>query len=238
MNRNRPTMADVDRIWAVVPAAGAGRRFGAETPKQYQTLLDGRSILQASVEALLDGAPLLSVVVALAEDDPFWPAQAIANHEQIKACVGGQERADSVLSGLKTLQGLGALQEDWVLVHDAARPGLPREALQRLIQDCREKGQGGILALPVRDTLKRSNVSGQVEATVSREQLWQAQTPQMFRFGELFAALTAQQDAGTPPTDEAAAMEAAGHAVNLVMGDPRNFKITVVEDMLLPGLQD
>ncbi|MCP1726640.1 2-C-methyl-D-erythritol 4-phosphate cytidylyltransferase [Natronospira proteinivora] len=224
-------MGDTARLWGLVPAAGIGHRFGGERPKQYQLLADGRSLLEASVQALLEGAELSGVMVALSEPDPFWPDQAIADDDRVMHCAGGAERAHSVYQGLVALLDQGAEAADWVLVHDAARPGLSAEALQRLIAQCRESGEGAILALPVRDTLKRGDGNGRITATLSREDLWQAQTPQMFPLGALKQALEEALSGSSLPTDEAAAMEAAGGPVQLVMGEPGNLKVTYPEDL-------
>jgi len=226
-------MNEAGRLWGLLPAAGVGRRFGGQRPKQYQLLADGRTLLEASVQALLDGADMAGVMVALAEPDPLWPAQAIADDDRVMHCAGGEERAHSVYQGLEALLAQGAADSDWVLVHDAARPGLSAGALQRLIEQCRRSGEGAILALPVRDTLKRSDANGRIVATVARDGLWQAQTPQMFPLGALRAALGQALAGTTPPTDEAAAMEAAGARVHLVMGELGNLKVTYPEDLSL-----
>lgn len=219
------------QLWGVVPAAGIGRRFGGEMPKQYLTLPSGISVLDSSIEALFADARVAGVMVALSADDRCWSSQQSASREAVMACTGGEERAHSVSNALKALMAGPADVNDWVLVHDAARPGLPVEALTRLIDHCLDIGTGAILALPVRDTLKRCDANGRVESTLERDGLWQAQTPQMFPLGILLQALEAVLAGDSqPPTDEAAAMEAAGHEVSVVAGSWRNFKLTLAED--------
>jgi 2-C-methyl-D-erythritol 4-phosphate cytidylyltransferase len=217
------------RVWAVVPAAGAGRRFGGDTPKQYLPLA-GRCVLAHTLARLL-GAPRVSgVVVALSPDDVRFDALVEAAG-RVRRVVGGAERADSVLAALDALGG-SADEDDWALVHDAVRPCLHPGDLQALIGQVLETGQGALLASPVRDTMKRV-VDARVAATVSREGLWHALTPQMFRLGALRAALTAARAAGVSVTDEAQAMERAGHAVGVVPGRSDNVKITRREDLEL-----
>jgi 2-C-methyl-D-erythritol 4-phosphate cytidylyltransferase len=222
-----------DRLWAVLPAAGRGSRFGGERPKQYRALADGRTLLETSIRALLSEARVDGVMVALAAVDTFWSRLPVANDPRVATCEGGAERADSVRLGLRELIRNGARATDWVLVHDAARPGLASGLLTRLVNRCLEQGHGGILALPVRDTLKREDGAGGVRETVDRSGLWQAQTPQMFRLGLLLEALEAACHDGWVPTDEAAAMERAGHPAALVEGSLTNLKITDPDDLAI-----
>lgn len=218
------------RCWAVVPAAGIGARVGAGTPKQYLSLA-GRTVLEHSIAPLLDCADIGRVVVAVAAGDGWWPQLPVACHPRIASVVGGAERCHSVLAGLDALAGEAA-GEDWVLVHDAARPCLPPEDLQRLLDTLREQPVGGLLAVPVADTLKRVE-GGQVLGTVDRSALWRALTPQMFRFGLLRAALRRALEEGRLVTDEAHAVELAGHLPQVVEGSARNIKITRPEDVAL-----
>jgi len=215
------------RTWIVVPAAGASRRVGGPVPKQYLQLL-GRSVLEWSLRALLDHTAIQGGVVVLADGDEEWARLPAALRERLTTAVGGRERCDSVLSGLLALQ---AGEDDWVLVHDAARPCLALEDLSRLIDACQHDAVGGLLAMPVADTLKRAGDDGCVAATVAREGLWQAQTPQMFRHAALRSALQAALAAGQRPGDEATAMERAGHRPLLVEGSPFNIKITRPADL-------
>ena len=215
------------RIWIVVPAAGASRRVGGPVPKQYLQLL-GRSVLEWSLRTLLDHPAIEGGVVALADGDDDWNRLPAALRGRVTTTTGGRERCDSVLSGLRAL---AAGNDDWVLVHDAARPCLDPQDLSRLIDACQDDAVGGLLAVPVADTLKRAGKGERVAATVAREGLWRAQTPQMFRLAALRAALEAALAAGEAPGDEATAMERAGHAPLLVEGSPFNIKITRPADL-------
>ncbi len=210
-----------------MPAAGASRRVGGPVPKQYFSLL-GRSVLEHSLRALFAHPDITGGVVVLAADDGHWPRLPAELRERVSIAAGGNERCDSVLSGLRALD---ASQNDWVLVHDAARPCLLLEDLSRLIDACRDDAIGGLLAVPVADTLKRAGREGRVGETVPREDLWRAQTPQMFRHGALLSALENALAAGEKPGDEATAMERAGHAPLLVEGSPFNIKITGPADL-------
>ncbi|MCE2945525.1 MAG: 2-C-methyl-D-erythritol 4-phosphate cytidylyltransferase [Betaproteobacteria bacterium] len=214
----------------------------APLPKQY-LLLAGQPMLIHTLEALLAEPRLSSVSVVLAADDEDFTASGCASRLQrhdtrvrVLRC-GGDTRAASVRNGLRVLAGAFDA-DDWVLVHDAARPCLPPAALARLIDTLLDDPVGGLLAMPVADTLKRADAGGRAEATPSREGLWAAQTPQMFRLGRLLRALDAAVEAagrpgGTPATDEAQAIEAAGARPRLVLGDPRNLKVTWPADVAL-----
>ncbi len=217
------------RLWAVVPAAGSGRRFGGATPKQYLTL-QNKPIMRHSIDRLF-ALPLTGCVVAISEDDQL--AQTL-NYEYAHALhfvVGGAERMDSVLAGLDFLQDKAA-SDDWVLVHDVARPCISADSLRKLHETLCDDPIGGILAIPVRDTLKKAQ-AGQMVTTVSRDHLWQAQTPQMFRFGLLRDALIAARNQNLQVTDEASAMELAGFSVKLVEGRMDNIKVTYRDDLAL-----
>jgi 2-C-methyl-D-erythritol 4-phosphate cytidylyltransferase len=215
------------RTWIVVPAAGASRRVGGAVPKQYLKLLD-RTVLEWSLRALLAHPAVTGGVVVLAEGDTQWRHLSASLRERVTTAQGGAERCDSVLNGLRALP---AGEDDWVLVHDAARPCLAQDDLSRLIAACRDDATGGLLAVPVADTLKRGDGQARVLGTVAREHLWRAQTPQMFRLGALCAALEAARAAGEAPGDEATAMERAGLAPLLVEGSPFNIKITRPADL-------
>jgi 2-C-methyl-D-erythritol 4-phosphate cytidylyltransferase len=193
-------------------------------PKQYR-LLAGQSMLRHSVLALLADARIGQVRVAVSPGDG-WAAEALAGLPRTvwRPC-GGATRAETVANALADA---AAEQHDWILVHDAARPGLPVDALRRLIDACLQDPVGGLLALPVSDTVKGG--TQRVERTIDRTGIWQAQTPQMFRAGMLATALRKAAEAGIAVTDEASAIEAAGHAPLLVPGALRNFKVTWPED--------
>lgn len=225
-----------ERIFAVVPAAGVGRRMGGECPKQYLSLA-GAPLLHHSLLCLLRLPRIERVAVALHLADERAGELPILQDPRVLRVTGGAERADSVLAGLRALQeGVHeiAYEHDWVLVHDAARPCLPLADLERLVARVLDTGEGGILALPVVDTLKRAGADGRrVAATEDRRHFWRAQTPQMFRLGELRAALERALAAGAGVTDEASAMEWAGHPVQLVEGSAANLKVTVPGDLAL-----
>lgn len=217
-------------FWAVIPAAGVGSRMRADRPKQYLTLA-GRTILEHTLACFLNHPGLKGVVVSLAEDDPFWPELPCSREPRIHRAPGGSERADSVFNALMRLVELGAAEDDWVLVHDAARPNLARSDLDNLLAVLAEDPVGGLLAVPARDTLKRAGPDGRVRETVDRSVIWQAYTPQMFRLAPLQRALAEARVAGVAVTDEASAMEWAGQAPRLVEGRADNLKITRPEDL-------
>lgn len=223
----------VHRVWAVVPAAGSGRRMGSDIPKQYLALR-GRRVIDHTLLRLANHPRIEAVFVAVASDDPYWSVPT-GTAAPIHTCTGGEERCHSVLNGLERLREVAAA-EDWVLVHDAARPCLRDEDIDRLLDTLADHPVGGLLGLPVADTVKRSDAAGTVLETVSREGLWRALTPQLFRVGVLREALAAAVAAGRLVTDEAAAMELAGHWPKMVEGHPDNIKITRPGDLPLAEL--
>lgn len=218
------------QFWLVIPAAGVGARMAADRPKQYLPVGD-RCILEHTLHCFLDHPGLLGVVVCVALDDPFWPQLPVAHDSRIRRAPGGRERADSVLAGLQMLLDEGADVGDWVLVHDAARPNLAREDLDRLLSGLADDPVGGLLAVPARDTLKRVGLDGRVLETVDRSVIWQAYTPQMFRLGALREALKHALEQGVAVTDEASAMEWTGQAPRLIEGRADNLKVTRPDDM-------
>jgi 2-C-methyl-D-erythritol 4-phosphate cytidylyltransferase len=218
------------RIHALVPCAGSGARAGAGQPKQY-VVIAGRPVVVHALAALARVDRLDSILVVLAPDDAQFDARAAGIDDprlDVARC-GGATRADSVARGLGVLLERGAAVSDWVLVHDAARCLVRAEWIDRLIDACAGDAVGGLLALPVADTLKVER-AGRGATTLDRRNVWQAQTPQMFRIGALRAALA---DAGPGVTDEAGAIEASGHAPLLVPGDLENFKLTQPADFVL-----
>lgn len=221
------------RYWAMVPAAGAGKRMGSAVPKQYLSLA-GRPVIAHTLASLLDHPRIDGVAVAIGAGDEWWPTVAAELNaaKPLRVVTGGAERCHSVLNGLEALSE-PAQPEDWVLVHDAARPCLTGGDLDRLIDTLADDPVGGLLAVPVRDTLKQADDAGRVAATVDRSRLWHALTPQMFRLGMLHEALSAALARGLLVTDEAAAMEVAGFAPRLVEGRADNLKITRPEDLAL-----
>lgn len=217
-------------FWAVIPTAGVGARMAADRPKQYLQL-GGRTILEHSLGCFLDHPSLKGLVVSLAVDDPYWPSLACAGDPRIQRADGGSQRSGSVLNALLQLNALGASDDDWVLVHDAARPNLSREDLDTLLAELAHDPVGGLLAVPARDTLKRVDKHGRVVETIDRSLIWQAYTPQMFRLGALHRALADSLVADAVITDEASAMEWSGQAPRLVEGRADNIKVTRPEDL-------
>lgn len=216
--------------WVVVPAAGRGTRTGLALPKQYAGLA-GRPMLAWTLERLLAHPGISGAVVALAADDAHWPGWTRIAGKPVLTATGGVERCDSVLAGLAALPAQVAAG-DWVLVHDAARPCIGTAELDRLLA-ARDHPVGALLALPVADTLKRANARGESCASIDRAGAWRAQTPQMFRRGELAEALARAIAEGEAPTDEAAAFERLQRHPLLVPGDARNLKVTSAEDLAL-----
>ncbi len=221
---------ELPAFWAVIPAAGVGARMRADRPKQYLELA-GRTILEHSLACFLDHPNLKRVVVGLSVDDPYWPELDCASDSRIERVDGGKERADTVLKALLRLDELGARPNDWVLVHDAARPNLSRGDLDLLLAELADDAIGGLLAVPARDTLKRAGPDGRVAETVDRSVIWQAYTPQMFRFGSLHRSLADALVSGVAVTDEASAIEWSGQAPRLIEGRADNLKVTRPEDL-------
>jgi 2-C-methyl-D-erythritol 4-phosphate cytidylyltransferase len=223
----------MSRFHALIPAAGSGSRMGSIRPKQYLEL-NGLPVIAHSLAALSRDARVDRLVVVLSPDDTEWANydwSAWTDRLHVLRC-GGASRAETVLNGLVAMAEW-CEADDWVLVHDAARPCLPAEALGRLLEIAATDPVGGLLAGPVADTLKRADAESRGEATVPRVGLWQAQTPQMFRQGELRAALRA---AGADMTDEASAIEQLGLRPCLVECDSRNLKVTYPQDLRLASL--
>lgn len=219
-------------FWLVIPAAGIGSRMQAQCPKQYLTVA-GQTILELTVYCFLEHPSVRGIIVALAEHDRWWPELDLATDSRIQTVIGGAERADSVLNALLALEQRGAQVDDWVVVHDAARPLLERVDLDRLLADLANDPVGGLLAVPARDTLKQVNADGRVAKTIDRSVIWHALTPQMFRFDLLRRALTDALHAGVTVTDESSAMEWAGFAPRVIEGQASNVKITCPEDLQL-----
>ncbi|MEQ8660846.1 MAG: 2-C-methyl-D-erythritol 4-phosphate cytidylyltransferase [Gammaproteobacteria bacterium] len=222
------------RIFAVVPAAGVGRRMGGEVPKQY-LVLAGRTVLEHTLARIAGHAAVAGVAIAIAADDDRFAALAPGLPPACRVVTGGAERCHSVLAGLDALAGAAA-DDDWALVHDAARPCVRGTDIDRMLGELAGHAVGGILAVPVRDTLKRCDAAGNITATVDREHLWHALTPQMFRFGTLRQALRDALDSGRLVTDEAQAIEGAGLVPRVVAGHADNIKITHPADLALAEL--
>ena len=228
-------------IWALVPAAGIGKRMQSDIPKQY-LLLNNRPVIEHTVNTLLKSKHISGLVVALQADDVNWQAIDISSDKPVLIAPGGNERADSVLNALKVLMQNENFDEstDWVMVHDAVRPCLRQQDIEKLVLEV-EDDAGGLLALPVRDTMKRQNeVSDAAEPTVAqtidRENLWHALTPQYFPAKALREALEKALLNKQTVTDESSAMEMAGFSPGLVHGSEDNIKITRPDDLRLASL--
>ena len=228
MNNNKT------KIWALIPAAGIGTRMKSELPKQYLEI-DGKTILEHSLSKFLEHPSIDKVVVALHPNDNHWAKIKIANHSKIITVEGGATRAESVLNGLKAIQQQHQ-QEDWVMVHDAARPCLDAGSIDALIQAGNESKHGAILAIPSVDTVKLANANQTIDKTLNREQIWLAQTPQYFPVQTLADAIETGLEQGLAITDEASAIEAQGMHPALVIGTRKNIKVTEPEDMMLASV--
>jgi 2-C-methyl-D-erythritol 4-phosphate cytidylyltransferase len=225
-------MAD---YYALIPAAGSSARMGGERPKQYIDLA-GKPMIYHALQRLAGASCIRRVYVVISPEDAFWDDydwQEFIPKLSVLRC-GGITRADSVRNGLAAMATEAVTINDWVLVHDAARPCLSAAHLDRLINEVGDDPVGGLLAMPVADTLKRADASRHVCQTEAREGLWQAQTPQMFRYAMLLEAL--QQKHDFAPTDEASAIESLGHRPLLVAADNSNFKVTYLRDLHLARL--
>lgn len=221
------------KLWAIIPAAGSGSRFSKTELKQYQ-MIQGQTVLEHTV-ARLNQLPLTGYVLATSEKDDVAQTLAFSNIEKAHFCLGGQERVHSVLNALEYLSSI-ASDDDWVFVHDAARPCVSLDCLENLVNTAIEQNQAAILAIPVRDTLKRVVVGTEIQATVDRSTLWQAQTPQMAQLGILKKAIQQALVDGATITDEASALEHIGEKVSVVAGRSDNIKITYAEDLDLAKL--
>ncbi len=216
------------RHFALIAAGGHGARFGTPMPKQYLPLL-GKATLRHSIERLGSALPLAGMFVVIAEDDRWYDAEVGALAGVTVLRCGGADRGASIRNALAAMAGVD--DDDWILVHDGARPCIDRAALQRLVREIADDPVGGLLGHPVTGTLKRADATGRITATVSRAGIWEAQTPQMFRYGLLSRAHS--RGAGDPPTDDAQAVEALGLQPRLVLGSATNIKITYADDLAL-----
>ena len=216
------------RYHALIVAAGTGSRFASETPKQY-ALLDGRPVLQHAIDRLAAGMPMHRIYVAIAPDDRWYERTIRADEKTTPIRCGGATRAATVRNALDAI--VDVANDDWIVVHDAARPCVDRASLARLQRELADEAAGGLLAIPVVSALKRADDSGHVAGTLPRAGVWQAQTPQMFRYGILRDALA--RPGSDDAVDCAQAVEALGMRARLVPGNPNNLKISYPEDMVL-----
>lgn len=226
------------KIWAIVPAAGIGKRMESDTPKQYLKILD-KTILEHTIERLLSVSNIEGVLVCVSRNDLNWQNLAIVKHKNVLSVYGGQERMHSVYNALNFLEKhLGKASASntinpFVLVHDAVRPCVRGEDIKQLIKALENDNVGGLLATPAVDTLKRVNDYGRVIETLARENCWRAQTPQMFRSALLQKSIELLMNREQVASDEAAAMEAAGFSAKIVEGSQENIKLTLPSDLLL-----
>ncbi len=220
-----------ESIWALVPAAGVGSRFGTaatKTPKQYLRIGE-KTVLEHSLAVLCAHPKIAGVMLALDANDVHWPKLSELNGKPICVCAGGQTRADSVQNALMMLIDMGVAAKTLVAVHDAARPCLRSSDLNAVLLAAASDAVGALLAMPVRDTVKRSDSNLRVLETLDRSHIWAAQTPQVFRLGALAQAIATYPSA----TDESQAMEQSGLTPKLVAGRASNIKITVADDLAL-----
>jgi 2-C-methyl-D-erythritol 4-phosphate cytidylyltransferase len=231
-------------IWAVVPAAGIGSRMQSSIPKQYLKI-KGQTVLELTLARLSSVAAIEQILVVLNPLDSVWPTLQVQGSDgkalpkKVSTCIGGQNRWQSVLNGLTALTGLAA-DDDWVLVHDAVRPCVRVADILSLIELSATDDVGGLLAIPVSDTLKRAIVQpGELERvaeTINRDRMWSACTPQIFRFGLLRESLRKAAASGLPITDEASALESEGYQPLLIPCGRDNIKITHPDDLMLAEL--
>ncbi len=228
------------QFWALIPAAGIGRRMESCLPKQYLSILD-KTVLEHTLQRFLSLSMISGVMVVVCENDIVWPKMTLYSHPKLLTCLGGKERALSVMNGLNALSS-HAKPNDWVLVHDAARPCIRPSLILHLIERLKEHPVGGILGLPQQDTLKQiqsiyehpqGGVEGIIDKTVDRAKVWSAQTPQMFRYALLRDALQSALITGKQITDEAQAIELRGLFSLLVEGSWENIKLTYPDQLQL-----
>ncbi|MFP1730038.1 2-C-methyl-D-erythritol 4-phosphate cytidylyltransferase [Lonsdalea quercina] len=218
---------DPSGVIAVLPAAGNGSRMQVDRPKQYLNI-GNKTILEHTLDALFKHPRIRKAIIAISPDDHYFQTLPLASDPRIQVVQGGRQRADSVLAGLQQVRGV-----EWVLVHDAARPCLHPDDLASLLELTSQSDVGGILAAPVRDTMKRSNAQGAIEQTVQRNALWHALTPQLFPLKLLKNSLERALSEGAEITDEASALEFCGYHPQIVSGRADNIKVTRPEDLAL-----
>ena len=221
-------------FWAVVPAAGIGERMQSDRPKQYLQLED-KLVIEHTLQRLASHPEIKGIVIAIAQEDEWWPAVSVVVSCPLYVVHGGEQRSHSVLNALDKLSTLAA-DDTWVLVHDAARPCLRQEDIDRLLSALSNHDIGGLLGIPVNDTVKRTSNDDVIIETIERRNLWRASTPQMFRLVILKSALQASKEQNITVTDEASAIEFVGLEPVMVEGHADNIKITVSTDLALAQL--
>ncbi len=216
----------------VIPAAGVGKRMESDCPKQYLTI-NQKTILEHTVSRLLSFENINKIVIALGEEDEYFSHLPIAEHPKVSTVIGGEERVDSVLAGLRALD---QSVYEWVLVHDAARPCVSVEDIKQLVASCLERNAGGLLGYPVRDTMKKASSEDKVLCTVERTEMWHALTPQMYPLKELISAIDHGLATGVAITDESSAIEAHNGTSFMIEGRSDNIKITRPTDLAMAQL--
>ncbi|WP_345293121.1 2-C-methyl-D-erythritol 4-phosphate cytidylyltransferase [Kangiella marina] len=224
-----------ERIWVVIPAAGIGSRMNSGTPKQYIKIED-KTILEYTINRFLEHSKVHKVVVALNPNDKNWQDLPYQENSRVITTKGGENRVDSVLSGLDQIRQFEGTEHDWVMVHDAARPCLNPRHIDDLVESKATSPDGAILAIGAVDTVKIANNHQSIEATIDRETVWLAQTPQFFPLETLRKAIRVALDSEATVTDEASAMEVAGYHPALVIGSRQNLKVTEPEDLMLASI--
>ncbi len=236
---NTDNAQNTQKVWVVIPAAGIGKRMQSDIPKQYLKIND-KTILEHTLNCFTSHPDVAGIIVVLSSDDYYWKKIKLsteASKKPLYTVEGGKERSDSVMQGLDYLAMVEQLDEkSWVMVHDAARPCLLKKDIDALLAIRSDSCVGGILASPVRDTMKRADDKQQITQTESRENLWHALTPELFKLGELKEALETCLEKGILITDEASALEAMGKSVELVEGSSNNIKVTQAADLELARL--
>lgn len=230
---NLSQTSQIPAYWIIVPAAGVGARMEADCPKQYLPL-SGKTVIEHTLERLLSLPGMAGIYLVLGVGDTYWNELPLAQNNCIHRVTGGAERCDSVLNALEQLYEVASV-DDWVLVHDAARPCVDTLSILRLIEQVKTHPVGGILGVPVSDTLKQVSDS-LIDSTVDRRLLWQAQTPQMFRLGLLHDCLRRGLIEGKLITDESSALESYGYQPLIVQGRSDNIKITRPEDLAIAAV--
>ena len=230
-------MNDGCEIWAVIPAAGIGKRMQSDKPKQYLRLIE-RTVIEHTIDRLLAVDQVKGIVVSIQLDDPYWPGIRIESDKPVLVAAGGEERCHSIMSALDVLSKQPGFKPEttWALVHDAVRPCVSLDDIRNLIDTATGTESGGLLAVPVRDTMKRQDDEQRVKQTVDRTGLWHALTPQLFACDQLSRALESALAEGFLVTDESSAMEHAGYRPRLVQGREDNIKITRPADLRLAEL--
>ncbi|AKE52417.1 2-C-methyl-D-erythritol 4-phosphate cytidylyltransferase [Kangiella geojedonensis] len=224
-----------DRIWAVIPAAGIGSRMNSDIPKQYLKIED-KTVLEYAIDRFLEHSQIHKVVVALNPNDQYWADLPYKDNPRVITVQGGDNRVDSVLSGLDNIADSNDVTRDWVMVHDAARPCLSANHIDDLIKNKESSPDGAILAIGAIDTVKIANARQSIDKTIDRDSIWLAQTPQFFPLQALRHSILKALEQGDTVTDEASAMELSGYHPALVIGSRKNLKITEPEDLLLASI--